>query len=72
VAEDIAMHLHGARRVDGGLQVAVDAFLESQCAAGRAFAGELAWLGDTVVDVAGSWLHLDGALLGRPGGETAE
>jgi hypothetical protein len=72
VAEDIAAHLRGAPEVDGRLKAAVSAFLESHRAAGQAFAGELAWLGDTVADVADSWLRLDGALLGAPGGAVAE
>ena len=72
VAEDIGVHLSGTRRVDGGLQTAADAFLESHRAAGQAFAGELAWLGGTVTDVADSWLRLDGTLLGAPGGMSAE
>jgi hypothetical protein len=72
VAEDIAVHLRGTRQVDGGLQAAVDTFLESHRAAGQAFSGELAWLASTVTDVADSWLRLDRALLGRPGGVIAE
>jgi hypothetical protein len=71
-AEDIGAHLRGSRGVDGLLEAAVEAFLESHRAAGAVFAGELAWLGGTVVDVADSWLHLDGTLLGPPGGVTAE
>jgi len=72
VAEDVAAHLCGNRQVDGGLQAAVDTFLESHRAAGQAFAAELTWLADTVSDVADSWLRLDRALLGRPGGVIAE
>jgi hypothetical protein len=72
VAEDIAVHLRGTRRVDGGLNTAVDIFLESHRAAGHAFAGELAWLAGTVTGVADSWLRLDGTLLGAPGGAIAE
>jgi hypothetical protein len=49
----------------------VDAFVDSHRAAGRAIAGELTWLGDTVAGVADSWLRLDGSLLGRHGGVTA-
>ena len=72
VAEDIAVHLRGTRRVDGGLQAAVDAFLESHRAAGQVFAGELAWLAGAVTDAADSWLRLDAAILGPPGGGIAE
>jgi hypothetical protein len=72
VAEEIGVRLGGSFGVGGGLQTAVDAFLDSHRAAGQAFAGELDWLAGTVTDVAHSWLHLDGTLLGRPGGPTAE
>jgi hypothetical protein len=72
VAEDIGAYLRDSRSVGGGLQAAVDIFLESHRAAGRAFAGELAWLASTVSDVADSWLRLDRTLLGRPGGSIAE
>ena len=51
------------REVGGGVQAAIETFLESHRAAGRALVGELAWLGDTVAAVADSWLRLDGALL---------
>jgi len=71
VADDIPAHLRGSRSVGGGLQAAVDTFLESHRAAAMAFAGELDWLAGTVTDVADSWLCLDGELLGRPGGTTA-
>lgn len=72
VAEDVAVHLRGNPRVGGDLQAAVDAFLGSHRAAGRAFAGELDWLAGTVADVADSWLRLDRTILGRPGGSIAE
>jgi hypothetical protein len=72
VAEEIGMRLRGPRPVGGGLQTAVDAFLDSQRAAGQAFAGELDWLAGTVTDVAHSWLRLDGTVLSAPGGPTAE
>jgi hypothetical protein len=45
------------------LQSAVEAFLDGHRTAGRALAGELAWLGATVAAVADSWLALDRALL---------
>ena len=72
VAEEIGVRLGGVRRVGGGLQTAVDAFLDNQRAAGRAFVGGLDWLAGTVTDVAHSWLRLDGTLLGAPGGPAAE
>jgi hypothetical protein len=72
LAEEVGVRLGRSRRVGPGLQTAVDAFLDSHRAAGQAFAGELGWLACTVTDVAHSWLRLDGTLLGRPGGPTAE
>ena len=72
VAEDIAVHLRGPRRVDGGLTTTVAAFLESHRTAGHAVAEELDWLASTVTDVADSWLRLDRTLLARPGGSIAE
>jgi hypothetical protein len=72
-AEEITIRLRDAPPELGpGLQVAVASFLESHRAAGRALAGELAWLGGTVAAVADSWLTLDGSLLapsGRARGE---
>ena len=63
-AEEIGIRLRDTPQVRGGLTAAVETFLESHRAAGRALAGELAWLGDTVAAVADSWLHLDGTVLG--------
>jgi hypothetical protein len=71
-AEEVAVRLRGTPAVGAGLQPAVESFLESHRAAGRALAGELAWLGDAVATVADSWLRLDGSLLaplGRAGAE---
>ena len=71
-AEEIAARLDRAGNVGDVLQPAVEAFLDGHRVAGRALAGELAWLGDTVSAVAESWLALDRALLGsrgRAGGE---
>ena len=64
-AEEIGVRLSGAPRVGAALDAAVQAFLDSHRAAGRALAGELGWLGDTVAAVADSWLRLDGDLLAR-------
>jgi hypothetical protein len=63
-AEEIGVRLRKTPQVGPGLQAAVETFLESHRAAGRALAGELGWLGDTVAAVADSWLRLDGSLLG--------
>lgn len=71
-ADLLGRRLRETPQVDGGLQTAVAHFLESHRAAGRAFAGELAWLAGTVTDVANSWLHLDRTLVGRPHGVPAE
>ena len=72
-AEQIAVRLGGTPEVgSASLQGAVETFLDTQRAAGRAFAGELAWLGDTVAAVADSWLRLDGALLAPHGRPSAE
>jgi hypothetical protein len=72
VAQDMGGYLRGSRPVGGGLQAAVDTFLDSHRTAAQAFAGELDWLADTVSDVAHSWLRLDRTLVGRPGGSIAE
>jgi hypothetical protein len=71
-AEEICMRLPEASQVGGGLRAAVDTFLESHRTAGRAFASELAWLGDTVASVADSWLRLDGSLVTPRGRMRAE
>jgi hypothetical protein len=63
-AEEMSVRLRDVPRVGGGTEPAVAAFLESHRAAGRALAGELSWLGDTIAAVADSWLGLDGTLLG--------
>jgi hypothetical protein len=71
-ADDIPARLTATPDVGSAvLRQAVDAFVDSHRAAGRAIAGELTWLGDTVAGVADSWLRLDGSLLGRHGGVTA-
>jgi hypothetical protein len=71
-AEEIGASLRRTPQVGSGLQAAVKTFLESHRAAGRALAGELAWLGDTVAVVADSWRHLDGSLLAPHGRARAE
>jgi hypothetical protein len=58
--------------VGGSLQPTLEAFLSGHRTAGRAIAGELQWLGDTIAAVADSWLALDGSMLARirhPGAE---
>ena len=71
-AVEAASRLGGLADVGGSLQPTIEAFLVSSRTAGRAMAGELRWLGDTVAAVADSWLDLDGSLLARlrrPGAE---
>jgi hypothetical protein len=71
-AEEIGARLDPAGNVGNALQPAVEAFLDGQRTAGRALAGELAWLGATVAAVADSWLALDRVLLASPGRMSAE
>jgi hypothetical protein len=62
-----AARLDRAGDVGDVLQPAVEAFLDGHRTAGRALAGELTWLGDTVAAVAASWLDLDRGLLASRG-----
>jgi hypothetical protein len=71
-AEEIGARLDRAGDVGEALQPAVEAFLDSHRTAGRALAGELAWLGATVAAVADSWLALDRGLLGSRGRAAAQ
>lgn len=67
IADEVAARLRDTPVVGGGLQGAVEGFLESHRTAGRALAGELEWLGATVAAVADSWLGLDRELLADAG-----
>jgi hypothetical protein len=71
-AEEIGARLDRAGDVGEALQPAVEAFLDSHRTAGRALAGELAWLGATVAAVADSWLALDRGLLASRGRAAVE
>ena len=71
-ADEIAVRLNVTPRVGSDLAAGVESFLESHRAAGRALAGELSWLGDTVAAVADSWLRLDGSLVAPHGRASAE
>ena len=71
-AEEIGVRLRETPEVGGGLRAAVESFLESHRAAGRALVGELAWLGDTVAGVADSWVRLDSSLVAPHGRASAE
>ena len=66
-AAEIAPRLDRAGSVGEALQPAVEAFLDSHRAAGRALAGELDWLAATVAAVADSWVALDRGLLAARG-----
>jgi hypothetical protein len=67
VAEEIAPRLDHPGDVGDPLRGAVEAFLDSHRAAGRALAGELQWLGDTVAAVADSWIEFDAVVVPRVG-----
>jgi len=71
-AEEIGARLDRAGDVGDALQPAVEVFLDSHRTAGRALAGELAWLGATVAAVADSWLALDRGLLASRGRAAVE
>jgi hypothetical protein len=66
VAEEIAPRLDSPGDVGVPLREAVEAFLDGYRLAGRALAGELRWLGDTVAAVADSWLELDATVIAGP------
>ena len=71
-AAEIAVRLHDPGDVGPLLRAAVEGFLDSHRTAGRALAGELEWLGDTVAAVADSWLMFDGTVLAAPDGARLE
>jgi hypothetical protein len=71
-AEAIGALLDRAGDVGEVVQPAAEAFLDSHRTAGRALAGELAWLGATVAAVADSWLALDRQLLASRGRAVTE
>jgi hypothetical protein len=62
-AQDFGNGLGDPGDVGAHLSTAVEAFLECQRMTGRALAGELRWLGDTVDAVADSWLGFDATVL---------
>ena len=62
-AHDIGARLGDPGDVGAPLRTAVESFLECQRMTGRALAGELRWLGDTVDAVADSWLGFDATVL---------
>jgi hypothetical protein len=71
-ADLVGSRLRDAPRAGTGLDAGVGAFLDSHRAAGRALAGELGWLGDTLAAVADSWLQLDRSMLAPHGRARAE
>jgi len=66
-AQEVVVRLRQPGDVGPRLSAAVEAFLDSHRTAGRAFEGELQWLGDIVAAVADSWLTFDGSVLAGPG-----
>ena len=68
-ADRVRVGLADPPRVDGPLQPAAEAFVESSRTAGRALAGELRWLASTIAAAADSWTRLDAVVVppaGRP------
>ena len=49
--------------VEGPLRTPVELFLDSHRLLAAALAGELGWLGSTVVGIADAWVQLDAGLL---------
>jgi hypothetical protein len=66
-AEEARARLAGADGVGGGLEAAVEEFLDCHRTGAGALAGELRLLGATVAAVADSWLGLDEVLLAARG-----
>ena len=62
-ADDVRARLVDGGDVDGPLRVPVELFLDHHRTLAGALAGELRWLGPTVVGVADAWVELDAALL---------
>jgi hypothetical protein len=66
-ADEARARLAGADGVGGGLEAAVEEFLDCHRTGAGALAGELRLLGATVAGVADSWLGLDEVLLAARG-----
>ena len=66
-AEEARGRLTGADGPVGGVEMAVEEFLDCHRVGTGALAGELRWLGATVAAVADSWLGLDEVLLAARG-----
>ena len=70
-ADDARARLVDEGDVDGLLRTPVELFLDRHRTLAGALAGELRWLGPTVVGIADAWVQLDAALL-LPAPGTAE
>jgi len=68
-ADDVRARLVDGGDVDGPLRTAVEVFLDHHRTVAAALAGELRWLGPTVVGIADAWVEFDAALLPAPGAE---
>ena len=69
-ADDVRARLVDEGDVDGPLRRPVGLFLDRHRTLATALAGELRWLGTTVVGIADAWVRLDAALLlPAPGAE---
>ena len=62
-ADDVGARLVDEGDVDGPLRTPVGQFLDRHRTLATALAGELRWLGTTVVGIADAWVRLDAALL---------
>jgi hypothetical protein len=62
-ADDARVRLVDEGDVDGPLRTPVELFLDRHRTLATALAGELRWLGPTVVGIADAWVQLDAALL---------
>ena len=65
-ADDVRARLVDEGDVDGSLRTPVELFLDRHRTLAGALAGELRWLGPTVVGIADAWVQLDAALLLLP------
>jgi hypothetical protein len=69
-ADDVRARLVDEGDVDGPLRTHVELFLDRHRTLAGALAGELRWLGPTVVGIADAWVQLDAVLLlPAPGAE---
>ncbi|RBY80232.1 hypothetical protein DQ239_03940 [Blastococcus sp. TF02-09] len=62
-ADDVRARLIDEGEVEGPLRVPVALFLDCHHTLADALAGELRWLGTTVIGIADAWVRFDGGLL---------